>query len=121
MGIAFQIKDDLLGIFGDEKHIGKSTTSDVSEFKQTILYSHIINTKYKDELLKYYGKENITQSEMEKVKKLFEQSGSKKYAQDYMEKLFKESFEAILKLDFLDIESKKLLLGFAQYLKERSK
>ncbi|MDD6323227.1 MAG: polyprenyl synthetase family protein [Bacilli bacterium] len=121
LGIAFQIKDDLLGIFGDEKHIGKSTTSDVSEFKQTILYSHIINTKYKDELLKYYGKENITQSEMEKVKKLFEQSGSKKYAQDYMEKLFKESFEAILKLDFLDIESKKLLLGFAQYLKERSK
>ena len=48
LGIAFQIKDDLLGIYGDEKHIGKSTTSDVSEFKQTILYSHIINTEYKD-------------------------------------------------------------------------
>lgn len=121
LGIAFQIKDDLLGIYGDEKHIGKSTTSDVSEFKQTILYSHIINTEYKDELLKYYGNENLTGEDMEKVKELFEKSGSKKYATDYMNKLFKESQNAILNLDFLDIQNKKLLLGFATFLQVRSK
>ena len=38
-----------------------------------------------------------------------------------MNKLFKESQNAILNLDFLDIQNKKLLLGFATFLQVRSK
>ncbi len=120
LGVAFQIKDDLIGIYGDEKHIGKSVTSDVSEFKQTILYAYVINTEYKDELLKYYGK-NVKISDMEKVKEIFDKSGAHDYAEKMMDELFNESFKAILDLDFLDLEKKKLLLGFAEYLRARSK
>ena len=120
LGIAFQIKDDLLGIYGDEKHIGKSVTSDVSEFKQTILYAYTINTSYKDELLKYYGRD-ISISDMDKVKKIFDESGAHEYAEVTMDKLFKESFQDILDLDFLDLDKKKLLLGFAEFLRVRSK
>ena len=120
LGIAFQIKDDLLGVYGDEEHIGKSVTSDVSEFKQTILYAYVINTEYKDELLKYYGKD-VSDVEMDKVKDIFEKSGAKKYAEDTMDKLFKKSFEDILNLEFLNIDKKKILLGFAEFLKVRSK
>ena len=120
LGIAFQIKDDLLGIYGDEKHIGKSVTSDVSEFKQTILYAYVINTEYKDELLKYYGKE-ISIDDMDKVKEIFDKSGAREYANKVMDKLFKDSFQGILDLDFLDLNKKKILLGFAEFLKVRSK
>ncbi len=120
LGVAFQIKDDLLGIYGDEKHIGKSVTSDVSEFKQTILYSYAINTEYKDDLLKYYGKE-ISNDDMSKVKEIFDKSGAKEYAEKTMDRLFKESFQDILDLKFLDLDKKKLLLGFAEFLKVRSK
>lgn len=120
LGIAFQIKDDLLGIYGDEKHIGKSVTSDVSEFKQTILYAYTINTEYKDELLKYYGKD-ISVKEMDKVKEIFDKSGAREYANKTMDNLFKDSFKDILDLDFLDLDKKKLLLGFAEFLKVRSK
>ena len=120
LGIAFQIKDDLLGIYGDEKHIGKSVTSDVSEFKQTILYAYTINTEYKDELLKYYGKD-ISVCDMDKVKEIFDKSGAWEYANKTMDKLFKDSFKDILDLDFLDLDKKKLLLGFAEFLKVRSK
>lgn len=120
LGIAFQIKDDLLGIYGDENHIGKSITSDVSEFKQTILYAYTVNTSYKDELLKYYGK-NIDVSLMDKVRDIFDKSGAREYANKTMDKLFKQSFQSILDLDFLDIENKKILLGFAEYLRVRSK
>lgn len=120
LGIAFQIKDDLLGIYGDEKHIGKSVTSDVSEFKQTILYAYTINTEYKDELLKYYGKD-ISVCDMDKVKEIFDKSGAREYANKTMDKLFKDSFKDILDLDFLDLDKKKLLLGFAEFLKVRSK
>ncbi len=120
LGVAFQIKDDLLGIYGDEKHIGKSVTSDVSEYKQTILYAYAINTKYRDELLKYYGKD-ISVKEMDKVKEIFDKSGAREYANKTMDKLFKDSFKDILDLDFLSTDKKKLLLGFAEFLKVRSK
>ena len=120
LGVAFQIKDDLLGVYGDEKHIGKSVTSDVSEYKQTILYAYAINTKYRDELLKYYGKD-ISVKEMDKVKEIFDKSGAREYANKTMDKLFKDSFKDILDLDFLSTDKKKLLLGFAEFLKVRSK
>jgi len=37
LGRAFQIKDDILGMFGSEKKIGKSTLTDLQEAKKTIL------------------------------------------------------------------------------------
>ena len=121
LGIAFQIKDDLFGIYGDENKIGKSAFSDSEEFKQTLLYSYTMNTSYKDELLKIYGKKNISPLELESIKHIFDESGAKKYSLDMMDKLFKESFEEILDLKFIDTNKKKILLGFAEYLKARSK
>ena len=120
LGVAFQIKDDLLGIYGDEKHIGKSVTSDVSEYKQTILYAYAINTEYRDELLKYYGK-NISNKDMDKVKEIFDKCGAREYANKTMDRLFEDSFKNILDLDFISLDKKKLLLGFAEFLKVRSK
>ena len=93
VGIAFQIQDDILGIFPNEMKRNKG--SDIKEFKQTILYSHVVNTKYKDEFIKYYGNENLTDEDIDKVKEILIKSKSYDYANDMMNELYNEAFYRI--------------------------
>lgn len=44
VGVAFQITDDILGVFGDPALTGKSTTSDLRSGKQTVLTAHAATT-----------------------------------------------------------------------------
>ena len=37
LGVAFQLRDDILGVFGDPARTGKSVTGDISEGKRTVL------------------------------------------------------------------------------------
>ena len=118
LGIAFQIKDDILGIFGNEQTLGKSTSSDIEEFKQTILYSYIKTNKkeYLNDLLKYYGKNN----KQKEVQKLFIESGSLEYGTHLMNELFLKSKQNIEKLNIKN-NIKNILLGFIKFLEIRDK
>ncbi len=120
IGVYFQIKDDLLGIFGDEKITGKSVVSDIKEFKQTLLYTYIINTDYKNEFLKIYGNQIITKKKFAKIKKLLIDSGSLKYCENYLEDLY---YNILDNIDNLDLEEnyKDILKGLLLFLKMREK
>lgn len=121
LGIAFQIKDDILGIYSSKEILGKSVYSDIEEFKQTILYSYIkINRNdLLDELLKYYGK-NITEEESKKVQKLFEDSGALEYATNKMNEMFNEVYANIKSMDIKEY-TKNILLGLILFLRLREK
>ena len=117
LGTAYQIKDDLLGIYGDVKDTLKGS-SDVSEYKQTILYSYTIRTNYKDDLLNYYGSDDL--EGINKVREIFDKSGARKYAVKTMNRLFDESIGKISLLK-IDDKYKKILFGFCEFLKVRGK
>lgn len=121
LGIAFQIKDDILGIFSDNNTLGKPVSSDIEEFKQTILYSYIkINKKeYLNELLKYYGNKTNKDSIL-KVQEILIESGSYQNAIDSMNSLFNESKQYIINLNIKQ-NIKNILLGFIKYLELRKK
>ena len=121
LGIAFQIKDDILGIYSSKEILGKSVYSDIEEFKQTILYSYIkINRNdLLNELLKYYGK-NITEEESKKVQKLFEDSGALEYATNKMNEMFNEVYANIKSMDIKEY-TKNILLGLILFLRLREK
>jgi len=119
VGIAFQIQDDILGIYSN--NMGKIKGSDMKEYKQTILFSHIINTIYKEEFLEIYGTEELSEEKIEKVKRLLEKSGSKQYAIDKMNQFYDESTNILDNIDWLDSSKKELLRGFVEYLRNRNK
>ena len=121
LGIAFQIKDDILGIYSSKEILGKSVYSDIEEFKQTILYSYIkINRNdLLDELLKYYGK-SITEEESKKVQKLFADSGALEYATNKMNEMFNEVYTNIKSMDIKEY-TKNILLGLILFLRLREK
>lgn len=122
LGIAFQIKDDIIGIFSSSDIIGKPNYSDIEEFKQTILYSYIKINKpqYLGRLLKTYGKKNISEKEYNNIKELLIESGSLEYANNKMIELFNESKEKLLQSK-INNDVKKILLGFIKYLELRKK
>ena len=118
VGIAFQIQDDILGIYGED--IGKVIGSDIKEFKQTILYSHISKTNYLKELEKYYGKD-ISKDNINKVRELFKISGSLDYSINKMNDLYDESIKELNNINWIKEDKKDILRGFVEYLRNRNK
>ena len=75
LGIAFQIQDDFLDTFGDEKKFGKVIGGDIIENKKTLLYvksMEIFTEQDKTELTKLYSSTHLDESKkIEEVKELF--------------------------------------------------
>jgi geranylgeranyl diphosphate synthase type I len=85
LGIAFQIQDDILGVFGSEEVLGKSVTSDIEEGKNTLMIAHALShaSEADREILnKLYGNPNTGSDQLAEVRRIFETSGSLQYAQD---------------------------------------
>ena len=120
LGIAFQIKDDILGIYADEDNLGKNIGSDITEFKQTLLYAYIRNQKeYFSNLLQYYGNENLTYEDVKAIRDLFSKSGALRYAEQEMNRYFELAIESLKSMKFIPEEKETILFGLIWYLKLR--
>jgi len=122
VGISFQIRDDILGMFGEEQNVGKSITSDMCEGKKTVLISHFDRFADEDTKQKFYsvyGKEDSGENELCVVREILKSTGSLEYA----EKLCKEYTEKALSvLDSLKLssDSRQLLTGLLTYMTSRN-
>ena len=84
LGIAFQIQDDILGVFGNEEQLGKSVTSDIEEDKNTLLITQALKKADGEQELFlncHYGKGKISKDIHEKIKAIFESTGALEYSQ----------------------------------------
>ena len=121
LGVAFQIKDDILGIFSKSDVLGKSVYSDIKEFKQTYLYSYIKINKpeYYEKLLEFYGKD-IDEIEHKSFEEILINSGALSAAIDKMNELFFIAKHNITNLNIND-NVKNILRGLITYLELREK
>jgi len=123
IGIAFQIWDDILGLFGDSEILGKPVGSDMKRRKNTLLVAKALeqgNKKQRDFIKSVWGKGDLTDEEFEKVKDVIKETGSLKYSEDFSEKLLRKGKTYISKITS-DKNYQGLLEGFADMAVKREK
>ncbi len=82
LGIAFQIQDDILGMFGDKNKIGKPVGSDIREGKKTLLILYALEHSNADErrfIQKKLGN-RLTEDEMQMIRDIVIRTGSLDYS-----------------------------------------
>jgi len=123
VGIAYQIRDDILGVYGDEQTLGKPVTSDIEENKNTLLiaYAQEHGTREEKQTLEdYYGKGRLTLKQHEAVKRAFISSGALAYAEAQAAACVTRA-EAAVPAVTADPELQTLLREFATFIIKREK
>jgi len=122
LGIAFQIQDDILGIFGDERITGKEIGDDIRKGKNTILFTQVIKKadfKQKKRVRKLWGKENISLEEIKEVREIISQTGSLNYCQKLATNLGLKAKKAINKIESRELQE--VFLSLADFIIKRKK
>ena len=117
LGIIYQIKDDEIGLFGEEETIGKPTGSDIEEGKKTLFHYYLYRTctaKDKKRLNTIYGAGQITPPMLETVRSLVISTGVKEIIDKKIETM---KGECIALIENLNIEGyyRDLLLELLEY------
>lgn len=121
LGIAFQIQDDIIGMFGTEEKLGKPVASDLIEGKRTLLILdslEIATEKQKNIIEKNLGNKKVTAQDLEDVRKVIIETGALEKSKKLAQKLVTQAYEALDKCD-LKNEGKEFLLGIASYMINR--
>ena len=122
-GLAFQIQDDLLNLFGDKDKQGKDYRSDIAEGKHTLIVTSALQRldgEDKQELIDILSSHNKDPRVADRACELILNSGAKQYTVDYALELINESKEALNLID-IDSETKEILLSMADFFISRSK
>jgi len=123
LGIAFQIRDDEIGLFLDEEKIGKPTGSDIREDKNTLLKIKALEKAKPSErkfLNSAYGNKNLTKKDILKVREITKRTGAYNYSHQMGLALVKKAKKHIPQIT----KNKKLaqtLSNFADFMIEREK
>ncbi|KGF37937.1 MAG: polyprenyl synthetase family protein [Prevotella bivia] len=124
IGLAFQLQDDYLDVYGDPSVFGKQIGGDIISNKKTYMLINAFNKATKEqrnELVSWINKESFKAEEKVKaVTRLYSEIGIDKMALDKIDCYFEESKKYLTKVSVSD-ERKQELINFAQGLMRRKK
>jgi geranylgeranyl diphosphate synthase type I len=94
IGLAFQIKDDIIGVFGKKEETGKPNDSDIKKGKNTFLIykaREMCSPEDRKFIEKCIGNENATAEEIENVRKIIRNCNALEFCEDYCSSLVTEA------------------------------
>lgn len=122
LGIAFQIRDDMLGTFGSAKEVGKPTDSDIKEGKATLIAVHALRQAtrmQRAKLLHIFGNKAATREEINMVKQIYLATGSDGYVNSVAEKYLRISLSQLSRIR-MPLSLRNIFRDIAAFLVKRS-
>lgn len=102
LGISFQIRDDLQGIFGETKTTGKSNLSDIRQGKHTLLMNHAwrqADSKQKYQLERIVGNSTAGQGELQTVRAILRETGAVHHVNAVLQAHCQEAHHLLISAD----------------------
>lgn len=122
LGEAFQLKDDLLGVFGASDTVGKSVDSDIAEGKFTVLIQQAFERSDKREvevLASALGNRSVTAEVLERVREIVESSGARAEVEKMVESRLESAGRALAAVD-LQSDAKAFFEQLIVFLRDRN-
>jgi geranylgeranyl diphosphate synthase type I len=117
-GIAFQLHDDYLGIFGEHSKTGKPALDDIREGKYTLLMHYALEHAHphdKARLKIILGKIDADEADLNHVQDILESSGAKAYSQAQAKAQVDKSKEALNNDEFGDEQFRETLAALVDF------
>ncbi|WP_349897827.1 polyprenyl synthetase family protein [Parafrigoribacterium soli] len=85
VGIAFQLRDDVLGVFGAAELTGKSTTSDIREGKATPMMCYALQRSESSELSELLERGDVSEKDAARVREILEAVGARSFIEQLID------------------------------------
>lgn len=124
LGTAFQIQDDILGIFGSEKRIGKPVGSDIAEGKMTLLVSRALRDGTADQARRLRqilaSGEGLSDADIAEFRAIIEDTGALSGTKEKAAELIREGKAALEAMkDDIDPRTYDFLSSVSEYMMNR--
>lgn len=122
VGIAFQLRDDELGMFSTEKELGKPVDSDLRQGKNTLLFAKAFERGDPEQVkfLRYaHGNSHLSPEDVDKVREIILSSSALEFSQKESRRLVEEGKKHIPEIT-KDPSAQELLSVLADYVIERN-
>ena len=114
LGLAFQIQDDLLDVYGDEQTFGKPIGGDIIHAKKTLLLLYTLEQLQGDALSELHSILALSPEErvgkVDRVRQLYDEAGTRAYAEGEVQRLTDKAFSLIDQMELRE-EGRSLLLA----------
>lgn len=115
LGEAFQLRDDVLGVFGDPSETGKPAGDDLREGKRTVLIAVALdraNTVQEHQLLRLLGDHGLDLNGVETLREIIVDTGALAFTESKIDELMGQSLDA-LRSSSLEPQAKEVLHDLA--------
>lgn len=95
IGVIYQLRDDVLGVFGDPNQTGKSTLSDLREGKQTLLIAYARADEAWPGVAPLFGDSRLSTSDAQRLRDVVENSGARLFVESLIDEHCERAFGLI--------------------------